>query len=164
MKRRVRLVRRLLLGAVVLMALVAGALVLARFSDGPIGPLPGGKLHGPVAREPVTDWSPVVAGAGHLELEVDPAHPRSITTSYIVHDGKLYVPSMFAAHKRWPQHVLADDRVVLRIGGKLYERRAVRVTDPAELRPLVRAHDGATDGADPRALSTWYFRIDPRTP
>jgi hypothetical protein len=86
-----------------------------------------------------------------------------VTTSYLLHDGTLYVPSMFAARKSWPQQVLADGRVVLRIGGKLYEGRAVRVTDPAEVDPLVRSFDqSAAPASDPTTLSTWYFRIDPR--
>jgi hypothetical protein len=158
-----RVVRGLLLGIVVLGALVGGLAIAARFSGGPIGPFPGGKLSG-APGEPVTDWSAVVVGANHLELEVDPAHPRSLTTSYIVRDGTLYVPSMFAARKSWPQQVLADDRVVLRIGGRLYDRRAVRVTDPGELRLVARAFDPSTRAdVDVGTLSTWYFRIEPRS-
>ena len=95
---------------------------------------------------------------------MNPASPRSLTTSYILHDGVLYVPSMFAARKTWPQEVLADGRVVLRVAGKLYEQRAVRVTDPAEIRPLVRGRDASGPDVDPSTLSTWYFRIEPRTP
>ena len=59
---------------------------------------------------------------------------------------------------------MADDRVVLRVGGKLYERRAVRVTDPAEIRPLVRGRDASGADGDVSTLSTWFFRMEPRTP
>lgn len=157
-----RVLRWLLLGVLALVVVIAVIAALARYSDGPIGPFPGGKLSGPLVSEPVADWAAILAGVPRLEVEVNPAHPRSVTTSYLLHDGRLYVPSMFAARKTWPQEAIADDRVVLRIGGKLYERRAVRVTDPSELRPLVRSFDSAapTD-ADATALSTWYFRIDP---
>ncbi len=105
-----------------------------------------------------------MTAASHVEIEVNPASPRSLTTSYIVRDGVLYVPSMLAARKTWPKEVLADDRVVLRVGGKLYDRRAVRVTDPAEIRPLVRGRDASGPDIDVNELSTWYFRIEPRTP
>ena len=158
-----RMVRALFLGLVAIAALVVTVAVLARFSDGPIGPFPGGKLGGATVSTPVGDWGPILAGVSHVELEVNPASPRSVTTSYLLHDGALYLPSMFAARKRWPNEVLGDDRVVLRVNGKLYPCRAVRVTDPGELRPLVRAfdHDAADDLAK---LSTWYFRMDQRQP
>ena len=158
------MLRRLTIGLVVTAALVVALAVVARFSDGPLGPFPGGKLSGVRVTEPVRDWSPILAGASHLEIEVNPASPRSLTTSYILRDGVLYVPSMLAAHKTWPEEVLADDRVVLRVGGKLYQQRAVRVTDPAEVRPLVRARDASGPDVDVSALSTWYFRIEPPTP
>lgn len=153
-----RVARSLLLGFVGLIALAGVGALAARFHDGPLGPFPGGKLSGTVVTDPPR-WSAILAGVSRLELEVNPSHPRSITTSYLLHDDALYVPSVMAARKSWPQQVLADDRVVLRIGGKLYERRAVRVTDPAELRAVT----GASDPDVPvDALSTWYFRIDPR--
>ena len=161
----VRVLRWLLIGLAAVAALAGGLAVIARFSDGPLGPFPGGKLGGVTATEAVTDWSPLLAGANHVEIEVDPAAPRSLTTSFLVRDGVLYVPSMFAAHKRWPKLVLADGRVVLRVHGKLYERRAVRVTDPVEIRALVRAgHPETPEDIDVGTLSTWYFRMDPRTP
>ena len=158
------LLRWLVFGIIAVVVLAAGVAVLARFSGGPIGPFPGGKLSGTPVSGPVADWTPIMAGVPHIEIEVSPDRPRSVTTSYLVHDGKLYVPSMMAAHKRWPQAAIADDRVVVRVGGKLYERRAVRVTDPAEIRSLVRAWDAAApDDVDVSALSTWYFRMDPRS-
>ena len=154
-----RVLRWLLLGFVALVVVIAVIAALARYSDGPIGPFPGGKLSGVRASEPVADWAPLLAGVpSRLEVEVNPAHPRSVTTSYFLHDGTLYVPSMFAARKTWPKEAMANDRVVLRIGGKLYERRAILVTDPSELRPLVRSFDsGAQDAGDATALSTGTF-------
>ena len=163
MKRRMRVARWLLFGTLGVVAVVGTLAIAARFMDGPLGPFPGGKLHGTVVTEPVRDWSALLAGVDHLELEVNPTRPRSVTTSYILSDGKLYVPSLFAARKRWPHEVVADGRVVVRIKGTLYERAAVRVTDPAEIRPLMRAHDGAAPAdTDVHELSTWYFRMDPR--
>jgi hypothetical protein len=161
----VRALRWLLIGLVAVAALAAGLSVIARFSDGPLGPFPGGKLSGATVSEPVTDWSAVLTGVDHLEIEVNPAAPRSLTTSYILREGVLYVPSIFATHKSWPKQVLADGRVVLRVHGRLYERRAVRVNDPVEIRALVRAWDPSTpDDLDIGTLSTWYFRMEPRTP
>ena len=156
-----RVIRWLLAGVAGLIGLIGCVGVLARFADGPVGPFPGGRLSGVRVTEPVTDWAPILAGLARFEVQVNPARPRSVTTSYLLHDRTLYVPSMFAARKRWPKEVLVDGRVVLRIRGKLYERHAVRVTDPDEVRPLVRRFDGAAGAdADVRDLSTWYFRMD----
>jgi hypothetical protein len=154
-----------LIGLVVVAALAGGLAVIARSSDGPLGPFPGGKLSGTTVSEPVTDWSAILAGVDHLEIEVDPTAPRSLTTSYILRDGVLYVPSLFAAHKSWPKQVQRDGRVVVRVHGRLYERQAVRVTDPVEIRALVRAgHPATPDDLDVGDLSTWYFRMEPRAP
>ena len=157
-----RVLRSLLLGLVGLVVLVGIVAVMARYHDGPIGPFPGGKLTGTRAPDAAPDWPAALNRAGTLEIEVNPAHPRSVTTSYVVRDRMLYVPSMMAARKTWPHEVLADDRVVLRIAGKLYDRRAVRVTDRDELRGVVRAFDAKNaDEPDLGHLSTWYFRMDP---
>ena len=159
-----RTVRGIGITVAVLIAVAVALAYATRYSDGPIGPLPGGKLHGERVTDPDVAWAEVTGGVSHIELEVSPNRPRSITTSYMIHDGKLYVPSMLAARKQWPQEAVADDRVVLRIGGKLYERRAVRVTDRHELRALIGASQEVTGATPaPDALSTWYFRMDPRS-
>lgn len=151
------------LGAfVVALGIVAFA---ARFTGGPIGPFPGATLSGSVASEPAGRWEPLLEGVGRIQLQVGGQRPRSVTTGYVLHDGKLYIPSPGAERKTWPKLVLEDDRVVLRIRGELYERRARRVTERAELRALVRDGDGARgeDGeVDLSKLTTWFFRIEPR--
>ena len=48
------MLRRLILGVLGVAALVAALAVVARFSDGPIGPFPGGKLSGVRVTEPVS--------------------------------------------------------------------------------------------------------------
>ena len=47
------MLRRLTIGLVVTAALVVVLAVVARFSDGPLGPFPGGKLSGVRITEPV---------------------------------------------------------------------------------------------------------------
>jgi hypothetical protein len=132
----------------------------ARFHDGPLGPFPGGPFQGAVERGPEPDWSFLDRTNG-IDLEVDSAHPRSVHV-WVLRDGNaVYVPSAFAAKKKWPAQVVADPRVRLRVGGRVYERRAARVTDAAEIRKLI---DGVSDKyhaghGDPE--STWFFRLDP---
>jgi len=108
-----------------------------------------------------------------------------------VYEGQLYIPcdlgffwrripsaglrwigGAIYSVKRWHEDALRDGRVVLRIGGKRYERQAVRVTDPellAKLRSIMQeqakrylaAAGGLSDApSDPEAI--WFFRMDPR--
>ncbi len=156
--------------------LFAGVLLLvvigfaARYHDGPLGPFPGGAMTGEIVDAPVADWAALLPENAdlrkYIEVQVSPDAPRALTTAYTVRDGKLYVHALLAARKTWPSLALADDRVVVRVGGRLYPLRAVRVTDPAELAPLAEQlgeiEPGA--GADADALPTWYFRMEPRAP
>ena len=156
------------LGAGVLLLVVIGT--AARYHDGPLGPFPGGAMTGEIVEAAVADWSAVLPAnpdlREHIEVQVSPDDPRSVTTSYAVRDGVLYVFALLGARKTWPALALADDRVVVRFGAKLYPLRAVRVNDPAELAPLAEQlgelEPGAIAAAD--ALPTWYFRMEPRAP
>jgi hypothetical protein len=162
LKRLTRLAFSLALAAA---AGVAAALVAARIADGPLGPLPGGRLRG--AEQPC----PAQGFAGHAaarssELEVRPERPRSVRTWNVVVDDRLYLPADFLTPwKRWPYQVQRDPRVRLRIDGDLYACRAVRVLDPDEL-ARVRAAAAAkyAIGPDDRSARTeiWWFRLEPR--
>ena len=154
-----RILRWLGIALVALVALLVGIGVVARFSDGPMGPIPGGTLRtGSLVSEADIDWSIVLGDKGAcvrgvcppmepIELQlVEP--PGSRTTGIMVHKGQLYVPCdlgfmwgrfsgsqrwilhLVYIFKRWHEDALRDGRVVLRIVGKRYERQAVRVTDP----------------------------------
>ena len=131
--------------SVVLILLVTGGTfaavaLVARTSDGPIGPFAGGPFRsGELLSGPQVDWQSL-ASTSEVELQlVDP--PSSRTTHIVVLAGQAYVPSGIvkvgpfvllgqAFWKRWPYDALKDPRVILRSSGRLYEERAVRVTDP----------------------------------
>jgi hypothetical protein len=164
MARLLAILKWLGLGVLAVLVLALGVVFAARFGDGPLGPLPGGPMSGERVTEPVTSWG-FVARRDTVELEFNPEAPRSITTWVVSHEGQAYIPAGFASHKIWPAQVVADGRVVLRVDGKLYERRAVRVTDAALLdelrRKLAPKYDldpnGSVTGPD-----TWFFSLDPR--
>ena len=80
----------------------------------------------------------------------------------VVVDGELYVPSGYATAKDWPAEALAHGRVLLRIDGQLYERRAVRVNDPATRSALFAALQRKYPVPDREDPETWFFRMDPR--
>ncbi len=187
-----RILRWLGIALVALVAVLVAALigigVVARFSDGSIGPFPGGPLStGTLVSEPDVDWS----FAHGQEIELQLVEPRgSRTTGIMVDEAQLYVPCdlgfmwgrfsgrtrwmlhLIYVFKRWHEDALRDGRVVLRIAGKRYERQAVRVTAPellATLRSMIEELanqyfsspllDVPTDPKD-----IWFFRIDPRPP
>jgi hypothetical protein len=104
-------------------------------------------MSGERAAEPLTDWGFVV-DRDTVELEVNPAAPRSITTWVLGHEGQAYIPSGFGSRKAWPGQLLADGRAVLRVDGKL---RAV----------LIRKYDLDPEG-NFSSSDTWFFRLDPR--
>ncbi len=177
----------------VFVAVLVGTGIVARFSDGPIGPFPGGPLRtGSLVSEPDVDWSFVdwESRPGRIvELQlVEP--PRSRTTGILVHEGQLYVSAdlgfiwrrlpgpgrgplfVIWVFKQWHEEALRDGRVVLRIDGKRYERQAVRVTDPelfAVLSSLVqegaaRAGLALGESLPPDPDAIWFFRMEPRPP
>jgi hypothetical protein len=151
------LVRTIVLLVLGLTLTVGAISVVARTGDGPLGPFPGGALESGDWAEPPQDWARVLAPGTSVALQVNPVDPRSVTTTSLLSEGRLYVPSLAAARKRWPQQVLEDPRVVLRHAGRRYHLRAERVSDRRELAPLRDAFE-----ADDRDGSTWYFRLDSR--
>ncbi len=151
------------------------ALALLALACGPVGPIPGTRLGGAVVTAPVEDWS---FTRDRLDIEIETRGgwlPHSVTTICMAVGPSLYVPSRNAAGKRWVENVLRDPRVRVRIGDRIYERSAVRVTDAAELAPValdfMRKYygieaDGATFLVEPPApgADLWVFRLDPRGP
>ena len=69
----------------------------------------------------------------------------------------LHVPCGRCATKNWPNHVARDDAVRLQVNGQLYDRRALRITEEAELR---HALDLPTDAPLPEGV--WVYRMTPR--
>lgn len=159
---------RLLRGIGWLLLALAGAAaitaLLARVSDGPIGPFPGGPLvAGELTLGPEPDWT-FAAEIPDIEIEVGVANPHSRTVWLIVDQGELFVPAGLASRKNWPSEAVADGRVVVRMAGKRYQRQATRVTEPARLEPLRDALSRkygmrpSADGSD----DTWFFQLGPR--
>ncbi|HEY2775156.1 MAG TPA: DUF2255 family protein [Candidatus Binatia bacterium] len=142
-------------------AIVLTVLLLDTFGgylfDGPLGPIPGGALSGPVNSTENPDWSKI---GKELELEIRPSRPWSLHIWGVVVDGELYSPSAFGAWRRWPKVVLEDPRVRLRTNGQVYGRLLERVTDPA-LKKRVGEALAEKYGFDAKKAAaddtTWYF-------
>ncbi len=164
-----------LLGAVLatLVLALGATLVVARFHDGPIAILAGGPFaSGETVTGPEPDWS-FVRDVQEVEFQLlDP--PRSRTTWILAHEGKAYIPSGYMTTwwgrlwKQWPHEVERDPRVLLRIDGKIYERRLVRLQDGPAVEPLLaelsRKYTGgsAIPAEAVRSGYLWLFELAPR--
>ncbi|MDE0037379.1 MAG: hypothetical protein OXU77_07435 [Gammaproteobacteria bacterium] len=116
--------------AVLVIVLYVIAIVL------PIDPVerrPGTGLSGTLAVDQDTDWA-FIKGRTRAWVETRTRYlvPHSITVSAWADDGKLYVGCRECDTKVWPRNVARDDRVRIKIGDSIYERRAVRITDPEQ--------------------------------
>jgi hypothetical protein len=166
-----RAIRRVARWTLVLLGLGVATFVAlrgaARLSGGPLGMIPGGRLSGVLAADQQPDWS-FTAQVPTIAVEVDPESPLSVTTWVFTLDGELYVAAdFFNPFKQWPRRALADPRVRLRIDGQIYERLAVRVTDPeriAQLRRAIADKYHIRDGGLASMVDVWFFRMDPRSP
>jgi hypothetical protein len=156
----------------VLLVAIAGLAIAARFHDGPIAIFAGGPFEsGELVTGPEPDWS-FVREVREVEFQLlDP--PRSRTTWILDHAGKAYIPCGYMTTwwgriwKRWPHEAAEDPRVLLRIDGKLYERRLVRIEDGPVVAPLLaelgRKYAGGRD-VPMEALtsgSLWLYELAP---
>lgn len=167
-----------LLYLVVLIGVVAAVGLFAmRFADGPAeiiagGPFKTGELH--QGAEP--DWG-FLKDRQEVEFQLlEPA--RSRTTWIVEHEGRIYIPSGYMnttvgkIWKQWPHEALKDSRAILRVDGKLYERRLVRLQEgeqlPVILSELGRKYVGGSEGmvegglAQIREGNLWIFELAPR--
>ena len=127
------------------------------------GPVPGGRLAGESAAPPAS-WREALGGErAFCEVESRPAAPHSIQLECFVVDGRLHAQShRWALAPWWPVESwaaiwLEHPDVRVRIGGKLYELRAVPVRDPALRDPILRER-----GYDPVPDGIVLFRFEPR--
>ena len=144
--------------AVLLLLLVV---VLAGACNGPVGLMSGGKLEGEV--KPVPENWAFLGESGQMQLETKPGAPYSVNVNYTILDGTMYV-NAGDTETVWVKNIAANPAVRLRIGDAIYELRAERVTDPAEI-----AHFGKAWTAqsmfmrDPSQFEeVWVYRMQPR--
>ena len=158
---------------VVVVVLVGGLLVGARFADGPIAIVAGGPFEtGELVSGPEPDWS-FVREVGEVEFQlVDP--PRSRTTWILDHEGRAYIPSGYMTTwwgkiwKQWPHEIAKEPRVLLRIGDQIWERKLVRVRSGPAVEPLLAQLSTKYAGGQEIPLEAvqsdylWLFELAPR--
>ena len=136
---------------------------LARFADGPLGPLPGGPLvDSRLTDDPVHDWA-FVENVEEIELQLlDP--PRSRTTWIQFHKGRAYIPCglpNFRLWKQWPHQAQIDGRAIIRVAGHRYRADLFRAEDPTLKRDLTENLKKKYAAASRYSGEIWFFRLDP---
>jgi len=125
---------------------------------GPFGLMPGGELSGDVQPAP-SDWS-FAGDYGTAQLETDPAEPYSVNLAYTILDGIVYL-NAGDTETQWVKNMNSNPAVRLRVEGSVYELRAERVTDAAEIQRFASAWtDQSTFRRDPTELEqVWIYRL-----
>ncbi|MSV34093.1 MAG: hypothetical protein EXQ47_00645 [Bryobacterales bacterium] len=131
-----------ILGGLVLLVVV----VLPITGFEPHGRTPGLWLKGDVVTAPVTDWS-FVDAIETIKLQTSTQYllPHSVTTYCVSANGQLYITSLYRAGmtypagRSWNTDVARDPRVRIKIGDKVYDRKLVFVSDPAEYEAAFQA-------------------------
>lgn len=133
--------------------------------------VPGGELRGTVVPGTVEDWG-FTDTVKRFQLETRPDDPYSVHLNGVSSSKAFYIASQGwrkeftkagGGGARWVGYIDADPRVRLRVVKSLYELRAIRVHDEAEL-SLVRQLNHTKYGTDPNAWEEppWVYRLDPR--
>lgn len=153
-----------------------------RMNDGPVEFWPwftisiGGPFRsGEVAPSP-SDWSFI---EDLEEIEIQTLNPTTSRTVWVpVIDGQLYIVSGYmnsfigGLWKHWPSYLEEDNRILIRVDGKIYEQRLERImsgeiTDQV-MSKVVHKYFGAPDQVIPGAGeavttgSAWLFEVLPR--
>ncbi len=180
------MLRLLLVGAGLIVVLIAGIMIYQPFSDGPNGPLAGGEFR---TGEPtqIHDWSDL---DGDFEFELV-GQGTSRTAGGITLDGQLYIscdlgfvwsrlPSGVARHmlhviwifKDWHHDALQDGRIRIRKNGRIYDAHIELEQNPEVIEGLkVRIETLAADFFAPNEIGPrptqepndiWFFKVTQR--
>ncbi|MFP8881137.1 MAG: hypothetical protein VCE43_17660 [Myxococcota bacterium] len=147
------------------LSLLAGCWLSARM-DGPWGMIPGGPFVSSGPDLSCGNLSSIdSADLREVEVEIRPRRPRTITTWNVAVDGSVFLPADFLTpFKRWPHQVLADPRIRVRVGGRIYACQAVPVTEPeriAVLRRTIAAKYAIEPDSWASRAQVWWFELQP---
>jgi hypothetical protein len=129
----------------------------------PWGPMPGGQLSGEVAPAAPSDWS-FADEYETVQIETRPSDPYSVNLWGAGIGKSFFVAAGDGETADWAQHLLDDPNVRLRVGDTIYELRAMRIQDEAEvarfMTALLRKYE--FEPTEEQRRDAWLFRLDPR--
>lgn len=140
---------------------VAHLVVFARFADGPFGPVPGGAFSAAAVQGPA-DWLGI-APLRYLEIEVDPANPKTLETVFLVYEGGLYVAANMPEGKRWPRAVREHGEVRVRFGNDEIYALEARYVESVDRTRALRDAMNLKYGFDlSMGQAIWFFALEKR--
>lgn len=114
---------------------------------GPVGPIPGFGLDGPLAMQPVQSFL-FARDLDTLAIEIRPEAPYSVTVGFVEREGRIYVSGRSWAF--WVRGLEHHPEARIFLAEEIYDVTATRVTDPAELEQA--GESGVVFRLDPRAV------------
>lgn len=139
----------------VLIVVVLG-LVVAKFFDGPIGPIPGGGFRsGEVVTDAVDDWS-FVTDVQLAELQLV-AENQARNVGIVLDGGEAFIPSTPSTF--WPRKADVSGAAWLRIEGQRYPVNLARITD-GDTTAAIRALADVKYGWEDAETEYFFFRVD----
>jgi hypothetical protein len=158
---------------ILIIALSISALFIGmRFHDGPLEIISGGPFTNGELTETPASWDFI---KDRQEIEFQTLDPTTSRTVWLgVAEGRLFLVSGYmntgygGLWKQWPHYLAEDDRIILRIDGKLYEQRLDRIMGGAIVLPVLSQFSrkyGAGAGRDDSVVTngdTWMFEVLPR--
>jgi hypothetical protein len=160
-----KVLRWLAIAIGVIVLLIAGVFVVARFHDGPLGLAPGGALRsGEIVEQPVTDWK--FADVETIELQLD-GESTSRTTWILLHDGRAFIPASlsFPPGKRWHKTADQNGAAWVRVAGRRYPVTLKRELDEPTRAALIEVVRGKYGGGGPPSEGgVWFFEMTSRAP
>ncbi len=158
-------------------ALAIGTLVLGvvlflggmGLHDGPLGIFSGGPFKTGTPSPTPNDWS-FLKDRSTIEFQtMSPAQSRTVYVAS--HDQRLFIVSSYmttsygAIWKQWPHFLEVDDRVILRVDGKLYQQRLQRIMSGPDVIPVLsefsRKYGGGESMREQELASgyTWLYQV-----
>jgi hypothetical protein len=157
-------------GPAVIVLSVAAFLFAMGYHDGPLEIISGGAFKtGELSAAP-SDWH-ALKDRETIEFQtLDPISSRTVWVA--TYEGRVFIVSGYmnqwyaAIWKQWPHYLEDDNRIIVRIDGKLYEQKLERVmTGPAVVPVLNELSRKYLGGAQVTSASqvtdgdTWMYEI-----
>lgn len=164
---------RTLATLLIVLALSIGAFFVGmRFHDGPLEIISGGPFKtGEISATPM-NWDFI---KDRQEIEFQTLNPTTSRTVWLgVVEGRLFLVSGYmntgygGLWKQWPHYLAEDDRIILRIDGKLYEQRLERIMGGEIVAPVLSefgrkyGFGAASDDSQVTSGDAWMFEVLPR--
>ena len=144
--------------------------VYMRFHDGPMEIIAGGPFKtGELVQGPEPDWSYI---KDRPTIEFQLFEPETSRTLWIaVDNNKLYLVSGYMKTgfgkiwKQWPHYAEKDNRALLRVDGKIYERKLVRLRGDSFSKGIAeefnRKYNAALTKEEINNNSAWFYELAP---